>query len=119
LINAFFAIISISMAKFNLDEHIKKRFQLFEDKRPKEEDDKIYDKVYSFCLNEMIVFVGQNVSKDEMDRLNKKLDAEDPKNAFLEVLEGVPMAKLRLEARLKYFVDQLLLDSLKKHKNKK
>jgi len=29
------------------------------------------------------------------------------------------MVKLRLEARLKYFVDQLLLDSLKKHKNKK
>jgi len=106
------------MAKFDLDRHIKTRFQLFEDKRPKEEDEKIYDKVYSLCLNEMIVFVGQNVSKDEMERLSKKLDSEDPKTAFLEVLEGVPMAKLRLEARLKYFVDQLLLDSLK-HKNKK
>lgn len=107
------------MSSFNLDEHIKSRFQLFEGKRSKEEDEKIYDKVYSLCLNEMILFVGQNISKDEMDTFTKKLDTEDPKSAFLAALENVPLVKLRLEARLKYFVDQLLVDSLKKKNQRK
>lgn len=116
---ACLGIIVIVMTAFNLDEHIKNRFQLFEGKRSREEDEKIYDKVYSLCLNEMILFVGQNVSKDELDNLTKKLDTEDPKNVFLAVLENVPLAKLRLETRLKYFVDQLLVDSLKKKNQRK
>jgi hypothetical protein len=104
------------MAKFDIDQHIKTRFALFEGKRAEEEDQKIYDKVYNLCLNEMILFIGQNVSKEERSALLQKLNSEDPKEAFLSSLENVPLAKQRLEARLKYFVDQLLLDSLKKHK---
>lgn len=107
------------MTNFDIDEHIKARFQLFQGKRQIEEDQKIYDKVYALVLNEMILFVGQNVSKEDMDKLSNRLDSEDPKTVFLDTMSTIPRVKPRLEARLKYFVDQLVLDSIERHKSKK
>lgn len=103
---------------FDLDKHIKTRFQLFQGKRSEDTDRKIYDKVYAHCLSEMLVFVAENTTKEELDKISKRLDSEAPETVLPEALEKIPLAKTRLNARLLYFVNQLLLDTLERRASK-
>ena len=106
------------MAKFDFDSYIKNRFQLFDGKRTHSEDQKIYHKIYNLCMREMIMFASENLKMSELKKLARSLKSEDPKKAFAEAIEHIPSVKPRLNARLKYFVDQLLLDSLYTVKNR-
>ena len=106
------------MPTFDFDSYIKHRFQLFDGNRSHKEDQKIYHKIYNLCTHEMIKFASENLKMNELNKLAKRLKSEDPKKAFAEAIEHIPGVKPRLNARLRYFVDQLLLDSLMHHKNR-
>lgn len=60
--------------KTNIDVKIIKKFSLFEGKRSLEEDQKIFNKIYSLCFDEMVRFLLENLSEDDLQDLNNELN---------------------------------------------
>ena len=100
------------MQKDKLDQHIVSTFHLFEGKRDESEDRKVYDKIYASCLEEMIRFAYENASASSLESLDKRLDTEAPDQVFADILKNTPNAATRLNARIRYFVNQLFAQSL-------
>lgn len=99
-----------------------------------EEDQKIYDKVCSLVFDEMLKFLEENLSKEYLEKLIEELDEHSQPRPFdpssdafsdsererkqteilLKYLNLIKDYRLKLDKRLKYFVNNLLYTSLKK-----
>lgn len=111
----------------DIDNLIKNRFKLFVGVRSQKEDEEIYAKVYELCFDEIVQFVEENLKKAELEDLTHKLEElkgseDDNVNAaglmVTEALKTVPNHRFKLYHRLEYFVDQLLINTLRnKSKN--
>ena len=105
---------------FDIDEIIKNTFQLFQGKRSKEEDEKIYQKVYELTFEEMLTFLQENLNPEKQKKFSQALsqiEGELAMETLLKYLSGIPLYRFRLEKRLKAFIDNLLLASIKNRKN--
>lgn len=92
-------------------QKIIRSFDLYSGKRPKEQDDEIFEKVSVLCLEETIKFLEEN--------FDLQISREDIKKDYIRVLleqksREVPDFKFRLNSRLGAFVDNLLLETLEK-----
>jgi hypothetical protein len=115
----------------DLDKKIKKKFRLFEGIRSEDEDKKIYDKIYELCFDEMVLFLTENLESDELKKFEKELkhlrggrtDSSDGGQEnevialLLNNLRKIDNYRFRLDKRLDYFLNNLLISSLKKVSN--
>lgn len=103
----------------------KNKFRLFQGLRDKTEDEEIYHKVYELCFDEIVSFSEENLSPKELEELTlelEKLDSNDNQNEAVQVMSKaiakIPDHSFKLYHRLEYFVDQLLINTLRnKSKN--
>jgi len=115
----------------DIDWKIRESFRLFQNLRPEAEDQKIYEKVYALCLEEIVAFLADNLSQSkqqallsELDRLQKsqtkkgsQMDSSSQQQLtaiLTRYLKTIDQHRFKLDKRLKYFIDNLLLNSLKK-----
>jgi len=105
-----------------LDKKIKGKFKLFSGIRPQEEDQKIYDKVLDLCFDEMVAFLGDNLSEKEREdflgELGKKASDEDKAKVLQASLSKIENYRFKLDHRLDAFLNNLLLSSLSNLKDK-
>ena len=110
---------------FDLDNKIKKTFQLFSGVRNPEEDQKIFDRVYELCFEEMVKFIYENISTKKQAKLETELDqisekAGLTKNEAADVnyktifsyLVEIENYRFKLDKRLDYYINNLLYSSL-------
>ncbi len=98
----------------DIDEKIKNKFKLFSGLRSEEEDQKIYDKVYELCFDEMVQFLFENLSTAEKDELIGKLEKKGKETEILlKYLSQIENYRFKLDKRLDYFLNNLLYSSLK------
>lgn len=106
----------------SLDELIKTRSKLFQGVRSVEEDNKLYERVYELCLDEIINFIEENLDEKKVSDLSSQIESMNGKEGadqkiaeiILKAVEEVPDYRFRLYHRLEYFLDKLLVNSLKK-----
>jgi len=92
------------MTGFGLDEIIVSKFGI-------EKSSPEYEKAYNLCLDETILFILQNTSKERADAMSRRLDSEDPSAVFSDFISQIPYGHTRLRARLKYFLNGLLIQN--------
>lgn len=100
-----------------LDEKIKSKFKLFQGLRPQEEDQKIYDKVMDLTFDEMMAYLGENLSEEERNKFLEETAAEESdegKNKLMQsYFSKVENVKVGLGLRIDHFLNNLLYSSLK------
>ena len=100
----------------DLDAKIKTRFKLFSGVRSTEEDQKIYDKVYDLCFDEMTTFLGENLKDSDKAQLPEELEKltndEDKTKVLTNYLSKIDNYRYKLDQRLDSFLDNLPLSSL-------
>lgn len=105
----------------DLDSKIKTRFKLFSGVRPADEDQKIYDKVYNLCFDEMVLFLSEQLQDSEQDQLSEELNKQTTDDAKTKVLVNhlskIDNYRFKLDHRLDSFLSNLLLSSLSRVKN--
>lgn len=105
----------------NIDMLIKSRYRLFQGIRSLEEDGKMYEKIYALCLPEITGFIEENLDEDRVMALVFQIESMEKKDqtdqkvveVLLEAIEEIPDYRFRLYHRLEYFLDDLLLNSVK------
>jgi hypothetical protein len=115
----------VNKNNFDLDNKITKTFKLFSGLRSTEEDQKIFDRVYELCFEEIVKFLYENLSKDEQtklileikrnsekERLSKKQIADINYKTLLNYLVKIENYRFKLDKRLDYFINNLLYSSL-------
>lgn len=102
------------MSNFDFDEKIKNKFKLFQGLRSQEEDQKIYDKVYELCFEEIVRFLFEKLSTAEKDKLIVELEKKGKETEILlKYLSQIENYRFKLDKRLDYFLNNLLYSSLK------
>lgn len=109
----------------HIDQKIKNVFGLFKDPNKNDQDQRIYAEIYGYIHDEMIRFVEDNISDEEMKDLGERITAIEKKeeesiDRFSQVypliirsLMNIPNCEYRLYKRLDYFVSNLFIDSIK------
>lgn len=103
----------------HIDQKIKDLFKLYSGVRPRDKDEHIYEKVMSLVFDEIVEFVSQNLSEDEVKNLLK--DGPDKSNSEVEeklmllgrYMKKIPDCEFRLTARLDHFINRLHYLSVK------
>lgn len=125
----FFGRTKTKMANytFDIDEKIKNKFRLYAGDRSLAEDQKICEKVLDLCFDELISFLQDNLDKEQIDSLNKKLgslsnedlskDKKDDKitQVLFEYAQKIDNFRFKWDKRLDYFLNQLVYSSIKKN----
>ena len=103
-----------------LDAKINEKFRLFRGLRSQEEDQKILDKVMNLCFDEMTAFLGENLNDEDQNSLLVDMDSQSEDEAEIKTLQNylakIENYRFRLDKRLDYFLDNLLLNSISKVK---
>jgi hypothetical protein len=102
-----------------LTKEIKDRFQLFKGLRSEDEDKKILEKVYKICIEEIISFIQENLTDEEIKKFYEAAK-ENNLSKLLKLLETFFLDSYnswRLKIRISKFLDNLLLKSLDNIKN--
>jgi hypothetical protein len=102
-----------------LTKEIKDKFQLFKGLRSEAEDKKIFKKVYKICVEEIILFIQENLTDEEVKKFYEAAK-ENNFNKLLKLLETFFLDSYnlwRLKIRISKFLDNLLLKSLDNIKN--
>ena len=105
------------MKHIDIDEKIKHKFKLFQGLRSQEDDQKIYDKIYDLCFDEMVGFLFENLSPAKRDEFSKDIENTGKKTEILlKYLSQIENYRFKLDKRLDYFLNNLLYSSLKNKK---
>lgn len=97
--------------KFDIERKIINSLKLFQGLRAPEEDKKIMDKMLDICKKEMIVFLSENLTSSQVKSFEKDAK-EDIEKALSVYVRKIPMGRFRLEERLKYTVDAVLVKAV-------
>lgn len=104
-------------------QKIVNRLSLFQNLRPIEEDVRIFEKVHDLCFEEMLMFIEENLDLSrksflfyEIDELSKKNDDDDKKAEMtiyliFKYLTAIPHYRFRLNKRLDFFINKLIVKS--------
>jgi len=102
-----------------LTKEIKDKFQLFKGLRSEDEDKKILEKVYKICIEEIILFIQENLTDEEIKKFYEAA-TENNFSKLLKLLETFFLDSYNswcLKIRTSKFLDNLLLKSLDNIKN--
>lgn len=99
------------------EQEIITRFKLFQELRPREEDEKILSLVSEEVWGEIVRFLEELIPDEEQDLVRAALEENPSEEAMLAIfkkyVDGEVMA-WRLRTRLSAFLDNLLIQSLAK-----
>jgi hypothetical protein len=99
-----------------LDEKIKSKFKLFTGVRSYEEDQKIYDKVWELCFDELTGFIEDNLNESEQKKMLEEIKGREEDKAqevLLTYLSQIDNYRFKLDKRLDYFLTNLLYSAVK------
>jgi len=99
------------------EQEIIARFKLFQDRRPREEDEKILSLVSKEMWNEALRFLEELISDDEQELVRATLEASPSEETMLAVFKQYVDGEIkawRLRTRLSTFLDNLLIQSFTK-----
>lgn len=111
----------------DIDSKIKTAFKLFQGIRDGDEDRKIYDQIYSLCLDETINFLEENLDLsrknlfiDNLKRLEKENNVTQQRLIELTFLylQSIPHYRFRLNERLDAYLNNLLYRSAKERQKR-
>ncbi|GIW67017.1 MAG: hypothetical protein KatS3mg095_0915 [Candidatus Parcubacteria bacterium] len=93
-----------------VEEEIIKKFKLFKGLRSIDEDEKILNKVYQLCLNEMLYFLEEIISSEEKEKIIQDIYSDkELADVFLRYLKD-EFNLWRLKIRISKFLDNLLFE---------
>lgn len=105
-----------------LDEMIKSKFKLFQDTSTKEDDQKTFDRIMRYCFEETISFLAENLTEEDFENLLKETEGagtdEEKADVMRKYHSKIENYSFKLNARINGLLNNLLLNGLKKSKQK-
>lgn len=103
------------MNLYLLDSQIREKFSLFKGIRSKEEDERIYQRIYDACFEEIIKFLYQNLDdqgKNQiLEDLNSKKGLEEKITTIVRNIEKTGQNVIQLNQRLEKLLENVFNES--------